>query len=178
MNSKPLTARGITIMLYWKLRSSSDLLLPRYTPKDWWECDLWRLTRAGFVDEYEIKLSVSDFNADAAKVQESRYQYNAEEHRMLPTVRRVKHDILKGSDDGPNRFWYVLPVELVERVTIPDYAGLITVREHGALEEKQAPKRHSVKWSGDRARILETFYHRYWTHETRTNKSQPVEISE
>lgn len=158
------TAKEITVSLYWHFRSSSDLLLPRYTPPKWWECDMWRLTKNGYVDEFEIKLSVSDFKADFAKVNNWSGHLNLVSGKW-EYDKLSKHDLLKSSADGPNRFWFVLPDEIAEKVEIPPYAGLIIATRSGVHVRLQAPKRHRAKWTGNRSRILETFYHRFWFHE-------------
>jgi outer membrane autotransporter protein len=41
--------------------------MPNYTPKNWFECDVMAVTKAGYLEEYEIKLSASDFKADSKK---------------------------------------------------------------------------------------------------------------
>lgn len=160
-----MTAKQTTVSLYWHFRASSDLLLPRYTPLKWWECDMWRLTKNGYTDEFEIKLSVSDFKADFGKVDSSRMRYNEVTTHFEECAPRVKHELLKSSAEGPNRFWFVLPEEIAAKVEIPAYAGLIIPTRHGCWVKIQAPKRHRAKWVGNRGRILETFYHRFWMHE-------------
>jgi hypothetical protein len=47
-------------------RYRRGICVPNYTPKDWWECDVFELTPAGYFREYEIKMTVADFRADAA----------------------------------------------------------------------------------------------------------------
>ena len=60
MNAERITA-AILRERWRKLR------LPRYTPKGWWECDVFELTTSGYFREYEIKTSLSDFRNDAKK---------------------------------------------------------------------------------------------------------------
>lgn len=160
---KAFTAKKIATSLYWKYRSASEIIIPNYTPKGWWECDVWRLTSSGFTDEYEIKLTVSDFKADSRK---SKKVYG----RWCPILKRfpdpkvlTKHDILRGSEGGPNRFWFVLPEPMANMVVIPEYAGLIVASKYGGASiQKEAPKRHKGKWDGDRLRVMGTFYHRFF----------------
>lgn len=164
-----MTAREITIALYWKLHASSDVMLPRYTPFNWWECDMWRLTKNGYVDEYEIKTSVSDFKADAKKTADRRERFDRETKQWITVSARNKHNLLATTIEGPNRFWFVIDERIHNLVEIPDYAGLIVARKHGHYlhVEKAAPVRHRIKWSGDRMDVLKTFYYRFWTHECR-----------
>jgi hypothetical protein len=96
-----------------------NFCLPNFTPRRWWECDLFELTAAGYFREYEVKVSLADFRADAGK----------ESTAWTPGQgRRVerKHDLLaRGDPRGPSRFWYVVPAGLVDVAAVPAWAGLI-----------------------------------------------------
>lgn len=164
--TEPLTAKRIQTILHRHFYAASEIIIPRFTPKGWWECDLWRLTKAGIVDEYEIKLSVADFRADATKEMRSRMKFNHETLKWDEWPSKNKHAILAGSDEGPNRFWFVMPEEVADKVAIPAFAGLISLRGWGGVDVRaRAPKRHGRKWDGDKLKLLMTFYHRYWHHE-------------
>lgn len=167
----PLTAKDVTISLYWAMRGSSQLLIPRYTPHKWWECDLWRLTKADMVDEYEIKMSVADFRADVRK-DEQRYEIDPITRRYSLTPRVTKHELLAGDQRGPNRFWFVVPTEIADKIQIPPYAGLLVFGRGGSPGVRtQAPRRHGRKWDGNKLLLFSTFYHRYWTHEAKSKES-------
>lgn len=93
-----------------------SVCMPHYTPRRWWECDVFELTRAGYFREYEIKLSVSDFRADGQKSKFNR----------LTLQTRNKHQLLAGrSVDGPSQFFYVTPQGLIRPQDLPEFAGLI-----------------------------------------------------
>lgn len=176
---KPRTAKDITISLYWSLRGASQILIPRYTPRKWWECDLWRLTKADFVDEYEIKLSVADFRADLLKCQEG-YEIDpiTRQYQKRPPI--TKHSLLATEERGPNRFWFVVPEEIRDKVEVPAYAGLLVFGSCSPCVVKQAPKRHDRKWDGNKLAVFSTFYHRYWNHEAGskdeiTPSTEPIE---
>lgn len=165
---KPLTAKTIQIGLYWHLRGASDLMIPRYTPRDWWECDLWRLTKAAFVDEYEIKLTVSDFRADRTKSMSAGATFDLELRKYVSKPAKNKHEMLATHEGGPNRFWFVIPDPMRHMVMLPSWAGLITVSPGGQPRIRtDAPKRHNRKWEGNRIKLMDAFYHRYWAHECR-----------
>ena len=54
--------------LFWQFNSASEVLVPNYAPGGWWENDVFRLTKAGFWHEYEIKTSMADFRKDFKKI--------------------------------------------------------------------------------------------------------------
>ena len=145
--------------LYFDYQSSSECMCPNYTPRGWWECDLWRITKAGYVYEYEIKLSASDFRADFKK---ARRRYD----RALRVWREeYKHKMLaERSVTAPNYFTFVMPQGLVDESEIPEYAGVIFLNEHGFFaSRKKSPKLHKCKTERtviDHARHCMS--HRYW----------------
>lgn len=105
-------------------RHRRNFVLPNYTPRRWWECDVFELTSAGFFREYEIKLTISDFKADAKK-------YDTLITGSWPnttSTKRVKHDCM-GQPCGPRQFWYVVPDGLLTPEQVPEWAGLIGIFE-------------------------------------------------
>ena len=141
-----LTQRSIQNHLFIALRSSAQVLLPNYTPHGWHECDLFAVTKAGYAQEYEIKLSVSDFRADAKKTRGPIWV------RTLgggwsATPGQAKHTRLQQADSkGPTRFWYVTPAGLLANVTLPPWAGLIEVDSSQGyvriVSRKDGPRLH------------------------------------
>lgn len=91
--------------LFWKYRSSSDVLVPSYAPSGWWENDLFRLTAAGYWYEYEFKSAVKDFRADFAKVDNAARPTDLAGETKL--IRFHKHSVLAESEAGNE----VLPVQ-------------------------------------------------------------------
>jgi len=61
-----ITARDIQRALILP-RYRQSTVMPNYTPRGWWECDVFELTKAEMFVEYEIKLSRADFRADRNK---------------------------------------------------------------------------------------------------------------
>lgn len=153
-----VTERDIVRYLYYHY-SSHLALMPNYTPMSWWECDLLGLTRSGYWREWEVKISVSDFHADAKKV--SRYRNRRNKHEQLAA----------GSTDGPTQFWFVTPKDLIGAGDVPEWAGLLyaSVDEdhpiHGRIDEiKPAPRLHHQKASEKMyPRLLTASLYRYWT---------------
>lgn len=136
------------------------VFLPNYTPKDWWECDMFGVTKAGYFHEYEIKLTRADFMADAKK---ERKRWGA---WGTPPVLENKHELLTArSVNGPALFWYVVPEGLVDASEVPEWAGLqMWKKNHNyATVVKDAPRLHRTKI--DQAIIehaLGVCYFRYW----------------
>jgi hypothetical protein len=93
------------------VKGGYDVVLPNFF-FGWSECDVFRITEADFVVEYEIKVSKTDFYADFKK-----------EGRNDCT----KHNNLKKGigDYCPNRFFFVVPEGLITIDEVPEYAGLL-----------------------------------------------------
>lgn len=129
-------------------RYRRSFVLPRYTPRQWWEADVFELTPSGYFREYEIKLTLSDFRADAKKIEEWKWG-------MPRTgVNETKHQRLaRGDPAGPTQFWFVAPVGVIPLDQVPDWAGLIEMTLHFdvrplRMTERQAkrpPRLHKAK---------------------------------
>ena len=126
-----MTARDIQRCLI-RERYRRSFVIPNYTPRGWFECDIFECTKAGFFREFEIKLTRSDFKTDAKK---SRRHYDAQ----WQATHNKKHDLLYQRDvRGPKQFYYVTPVGLLAHEEIPDWAGLIELHDaDGRLYEQQ-----------------------------------------
>ena len=99
------------------------------------ESDLLTVSKAGFITEYEIKVSRSDFLADFRR-------------------KRKKHIYLKGAKTfktrTPNYFYFAVPEVLSNNLfgNVPYYAGLVIVSENGLVAIKnKAPRLHNLKAS-------------------------------
>ena len=88
------------------------------------ESDVLALKPSGYLIEYEIKLSVSDFRADFKKKKKI-------DRRLIKSPMQTRHEFLL-SGKGANRFYYVLPDEVYQKVKdeLPKWAGLITFRQY------------------------------------------------
>lgn len=160
-----MTERDIVRYLYFHY-SSHKALMPNFTPMNWWECDLLGITRMGYWREWEVKLSLSDFHADAKK---SRGYKN----------RRNKHEQLAArSTDGPNQFWFVTPQDLIGTEDVPEWAGLLYASAdedhpiHGWMEEiRPAPRLHGRKAGEEmNRRIITASIYRYWAERIRCDR--------
>lgn len=91
--------------LYRDNLGKTSLMVPRYTPTNWWEIDLLAITNSGYAREYEIKTSLPDFRRDFEK---------GDKHRRLAEGKCF-----------PSYFWFVCPEGMIPLAEIPDYAGLM-----------------------------------------------------
>jgi len=99
------------------------------------EADVFMVGKSNMlVTEIEVKVSLSDFKADFKKTFK---------HKKLSEVR----DNIYGQLNWilPSRFYFACPYGLIPLELIPDYAGLIYVKEDGSIEyQKSAPKLHKT----------------------------------
>lgn len=144
-------------------RYGQHFSLPRFTPVDWWECDVCEITRSGYFREFEIKMSRRDFLIDANKNREIRET----KFPMKVIGRENKHDLLSARDDrGPSEFYYVTPRGLIPESDIPEWAGLIEVGvgAHRPYEviTKRAKKLHREKANPEiKSQMEKTAYWRF-----------------
>lgn len=141
---------------------------PNFTPDGWWECDLAQVTKSLYFREFEIKLSRSDFKADAGKSR-SRYDRTTRQY-----VEHRKHDLLSQHvEHGPVQFNYVTPQGLLDKSEIPEWAGLIEIIPHKThwmysrmKQIKSAPRLHRKKSPKLVDEITLAGYYRYVRHRT------------
>lgn len=171
-----MTARDIQRRLIYDLHRR-NFVVPNFTPSGWFECDVFEITKAGFFREYEIKLSRSDFFADANKFKEKwQFDFTPGQPSTSRTVKEpTKHSQLaSGRPSGPCRFWFVVPLDLVKVEEVPAWAGLMTCYTPEGNEKKhimwrvvlntvkQAPVLHRRKIDpAIRRQALENCYYRY-----------------
>jgi len=120
------------------------------------ESDILTVSDAGFVTEYEIKISRADFLAD--------FRRKARKHSNLRGASAFK-------SKTPNYFYFAIPSTLTPDITgdIPAYAGLAVVDECGrATIAARAPRLHNLKASDrDIEYLSRGLMLRYW--QTRCN---------
>lgn len=171
-----LSEKDIQAIFWLRRRTSYRLLVPNYTPDGWHECDLWGVTKSGYAHEFEIKISVSDFKADANKREGTKVRATVNEEGKRVWRRgqgRNKHERLYDCDPlGPVIFTYLVPEGLVRAEDVPEYAGLMYVlagRYAKLVPVKEPMRRHKVvvpEAVVERAKNV--FYYRYWQDRERT----------
>jgi hypothetical protein len=129
-----------------------NLIIPNSTSVFPWESDLISVTKSGYVHEYEIKLNIYDFNADAKKTKH--YRIVNEKNPPLINIRNSCYY------NPLNYFWYVTyNFDIVP----PDRYGWILVKvnlknDFEVIVKKDAPRLSSKKISQDKilqiARLL------------------------
>jgi len=175
MVSEQITERAVQDRLFLAMQSRCQLILPNYTPAGWHECDLWAVTRSGYAQEYEVKVTVSDFKADAKKIDRRYGRYVS--GQWVKSDSRRKYDRLTAGDPmGPTMFWYVVPEGLLEGQELPRWAGLIEVEagKYGTVilcRRQDGPRLHNTK-VGDRimAHARGICYWRFWTERRRLDR--------
>lgn len=127
-----MTARDIQRRLLVE-RYRRSFVLHNYTPRGWFECDVFEVTEAGIFVEYEIKLTAADFEADKLKQMEG-WRYDSASGRGETFVIGNKHQMLAShATAGPSRFWFVLAAQKINNGTlgivptsrVPEWAGVM-----------------------------------------------------
>jgi hypothetical protein len=151
----------------------------------WHECDFISVTKAGYLTEYEIKVSKHDFKRDFIdkKIKhewlkgnqtgkllfEGSYDTNKEVivDKFTDNFAGFQRTIEMSNYLGPNYFYYVCPEKLIDLSDIPNYAGLIYIREYrgkGYLDFiKNAPILHKNKITEEtKSNIFTRYMYDYW----------------
>lgn len=139
-----------------------------------WESDFLIKTRSGYWYEYECKISFSDFKHDFTKDEKHvalQRGERFESHKKIVYRKEGSAQIGEWKEFGtwkptkrPNYFSYCVPWYLQEKVEplIPEYAGLVILKQNGALEEvKMPPLLHKDKYEDSSFRLTEKFYYNW-----------------
>lgn len=159
--------------------TSYEIAVPNcYTTHDN-EADLFCIRSSGFCDEFEIKLTRSDFFNDAKKSVNYRdcdwngvdsdflkNNPNWQREKLLAPWQKLKHQALIDGDMPTNYFWYILKSGIVELTEVPEWAGVFFVNDAGELIRQRQPKRlHKEKLSHEfRYKISRKLAYRYWDY--------------
>lgn len=169
--SKDLCEFDIQNAMFSRLFTGHIHICPNYTPRGWFECDMFAVTMAGYFVEFEIKISAADFRNDVKKSRDKRTIHDFCAHR-LPEMER-KHDLLAAKDKrGPSRFFYVLPENVVASSDVPEWAGIWRASRFGERVvlgmERKAPQLHKEMVDASVVHHLQKiFYYRFWNERRR-----------
>lgn len=144
-----ITANEINKNLLHFLKGGYDVLLPNFY-FGVHECDVFRITQSDLVVEYEIKISRSDFFNDFKK---------GSKHRNLEA----------GEGLCPNRFFFVVPENLILKEEVPSYAGLIYYNDGRFKIIKSGKLLHKNKFTNYRS-ICHTLASRDEEHRIKIKK--------
>lgn len=112
-------------------RYQKHFTMPHYTPLNWFECDVFEITDAGYFREYEVKLTRADFFADSKKEKRRTVRDKTAEYGWRDEIRNKHQCLADGYPFGPVQFWYVTPEGLLKPEEVPAWAGLIEVHDRG-----------------------------------------------
>lgn len=137
-----------------------------------WESDFFVQKDNGYSYEFEVKISRSDFFNDKKKIEKhliletGKYQskgslgnWNKETRQWEYEEKITEHE----HKLRPNKFFYVVPENLVRVEEVPKYAGLMYVPKEGykdIITVKEAPFIHKDKLSFEDV-LCKKFYY-YW----------------
>lgn len=148
-----LTQKIQKSLLKFAATSGIDILIPNFYINSW-EMDVLKVSKSDFIIEYEIKVSRSDFKNDFKKATEKiKRDSNGQVVLRLDGGRgyemeyELKHDKLLTSKRC-NRFYFVVPANLISKAECPKHCGLIYYFDNGTMETiKSAPFLHKDKCS-------------------------------
>lgn len=170
-------SEGIIIMALNSLFiGNSKFKVPNiYVFKHDWESDFFVQKQNGYSYEFEVKISRSDFFNDFKKtakhsiLKESKYEdvFTDYAKNDLGNYEKVLKKEIKNWTKKPNKFFYVVPENLISVNEIPEYAGLYYFKNGSLTKIKDAPFLHKekLKFEND---LCHKFYN-YWMglkHET------------
>jgi hypothetical protein len=134
-------------LAHWVIQKNHHAVIPNCGVFGW-EADLISVTQNGMANEYEVKISRSDFLADAKK-RKHWWLNKAGIHKNCP---------------GPVYFWYCCPKGLVKESEIPDHAGFLEIVDGGyVVLRKRALRLHKTSISENQLQYIHRgLMLRYW----------------
>ena len=160
------TAKELQAAFYYANWQRFEIIAPNiYLDWQFNEMDLLCLRKSGYVDEVEVKLTKQDFLADFRKTVKVKgdlikTHWGSEYHEY---VDKPKHELLAEGVPHCNRFSFLVPDELKEKIEIPDYAGLYVFKNGRVHELKAATLLHKRKISTEhKLQIGRKMAYRYW----------------
>ena len=157
-----------------------------------WESDKLIWTKSGYIYEFEIKISRSDFKNDfkhkkekhivlastidrdkAKEIQMSLFEQKEQENRHWSREMLERRygdiDAMAKGKRMPNYFYYAVPTGMLEPNEVPPYAGLIYIdSEYRYVKQsyrivKEAPQLHKTKYTDAELNLGEKFYYNWQT---------------
>ena len=147
-----------------------------------WESDKLIWTKAGYIYEFEVKISRADYMNDFKHKVEKHLLLNSalpdektearqadlfsnlftQKHKRYPqiTMEQAKQFMKPVGERMPNYFYYAVPDGMLEADEVPPYAGLIYIHEDkGFSIIREAPRLHTTKYTDGELNLGEKFYY-------------------
>lgn len=147
-----------------------------------WESDKLIWTKAGYIYEFEVKVSHADYINDFRHKVEKHLLLNSalpdgqqearqqdlfgnllqQKRRRYPeiTMEQARQRMKPVGERMPNYFYYAVPEGMLTADEVPTYAGLIYIREDSGLTiVRKAPRLHSTKYTDGELNLGEKFYY-------------------
>lgn len=147
-----------------------------------WESDKLIWTKAGYIYEFEVKISRADYMNDFKHKVEKHLLLNSampdehtetreadlfdnlikEKRKRYPqiTMEQAKNMQKSVGERMPNYFYYAVPEGMLEADEVPPYAGLIYIgEEKGLTIVREAPRLHTTKYTDGELNLGEKFYY-------------------
>ncbi len=102
-----------------------------------------------FVNEFEIKLSRSDFAAD--------FREKKHKHHLMSHSVNVHHESQKVMGYVPDRFWFVCPPGVILPEMVSKYAGLayVTQVERAVYYQGETPNKYTLTIQKQAPRLMQ-----------------------
>jgi hypothetical protein len=163
-----------------------------------WESDKLIWTKAGYIYEFEVKISRADYMNDFKHKVEKHLLLNSalpdektearqadlfgnlftQKRKRYPqiTMEQAKQFMKPVGERMPNYFYYAVPDGMLEADEVPPYAGLIYIHEDkGFSIIREAPRLHTTKYTDGELNLGEKFYYNMKTWQK--NYREQVEYS-
>jgi hypothetical protein len=129
------TAKNMTRSFLRQNMDKFEMAFPNVHKDHWGELDIMGVRPSGYIEEFEIKVSRSDFRADFKKLNTWKkgdlLEWSETMHRR---IEQPKHECLRQRECFPNRFSFLVPEGLVSADDIPDGLGLYYAVKSSASE--------------------------------------------
>lgn len=157
-----------------------------------WESDKLIWTKAGYIYEFEVKISRADYMNDFRHKVEKHLLLNSalpdfrqeareqdlfgnllrQKRKRYPqiTMEQARQRMKPVGERMPNYFYYAVPDGMLEANEVPPYAGLIYIHEEsGFTIVREAPRLHATKYTDGEMNLGEKFYYnmKTWQHKYR-----------
>jgi hypothetical protein len=174
------------IYFYCKCRQNEYMVSNKHLHY-WFEVDFMTISKAGYLTEFEIKQSKSDFKRDfsAKKVKHEWFKGKRDGDLLIESQDGRNQKVVNNFSEnftgiqqsfnmtnykGPNYFYFVCPENTIDAKDIPEYAGLIYVLDNNTKIPslkfiKKSPLLHKAKVDQERKiNILTKYMYDYWKH--------------